>query len=106
MMNWKPWLYSLISAVIGAVGNAIPLIIIAPTTFNFTHGGFGKLCEACGGTALIALGLFLAKSPLPPESQVTTVTDTQTHVTTVTPAPTANAAGLPVDEQGRLKQNP
>jgi hypothetical protein len=103
-MNWKPWLYSLISAVIGAVGSAIPLIIIAPATFNFTNGGFGKLCEACGANALIALGLFLAKSPLPPESQVTTVQDTRTI--TVTPVPTANAAGLPVDEQGRLKQNP
>ena len=105
-MNWKPWLYSLISAAIGAAGSAIPLIIIAPATFNFMGGGFGKLCEVCAANALIAVGLFLAKSPLPPESQVTTVTDTQTHVTTVTPAPTANAAGLPVDEKGRITQNP
>ena len=104
MMGWKPWLYSLFSAAIGAAGSAVSLIIIAPATFNFTGGGLGKLGEACAANALIAIGLYLKQSPLPPESQVTTVQDTRTI--TVTPVPTANAAGLPVDEQGRLKQNP
>jgi hypothetical protein len=103
-MNWKPWLYGLISAGVGAVGGAIPLVIIAPTTFNMTGGGLAKLGEACGASALIAMGLYLKQSPLPPESQVTTVQDTRTI--TVTPVPVANTAGLPVDEQGRLKQNP
>ena len=86
-MGWRPWLYGLISAGVGAAGGAIPLIIIAPATFNLTGGGLGKLGEACGASALIAMGLYLKASPLPPESQVTTHTDTQTSITTVTPAP-------------------
>jgi len=52
---------------------------------------------------------YLKQSPLPPESQVTVVENKQTVTTTVTPAPVVAskyAPGLPVDEQGRLKQNP
>ena len=103
-MNWKPWLYGLISAGVGAVGGAIPLVIIAPATFNVTGGGMEKLGEACGASALIAMGLYLKQSPLPPESQVTTVVNQQSSTTTVTPAPVSS--DLPRDEQGRLKQNP
>ena len=84
-MNWKIWLYGLFSAGIGAAGGAIPLVIIAPSTFNLTGGGLAKLGEACGASALIAMGLYLKQSPLPPESQVTT--ETLTKTTTVTPAP-------------------
>lgn len=86
-MNWKPWLYGLISAGVGAVGGAIPLVIIAPSTFNFSGGGLAKLGEACGASALIAMGLYLKQSPLPPESQVTTESTTLSKTTTVTPAP-------------------
>ena len=103
-MNWKPWLYSLISAGIGGASSALGGVIVAPSVFNFTPTGWeniGKL--ALFGFAVPVLA-YLKQSPLPPESQVTTVQDTRTI--TVTPVPVANAAGLPVDEQGRLKQNP
>jgi hypothetical protein len=86
-MNWKPWLYGLVSAGVGAIGGAIPLVIIAPATFNFTGGGLNKLCEACAASALIAMGLYLKQSPLPPESQITIEQDTRTKTITVTPAP-------------------
>ena len=103
-MNWKGWLYSLISAGVGGAASALGGVIVAPSVFNFTPTGWeniGKL--ALFGFAVPVLA-YLKQSPLPPESQVTTVQDTRTI--TVTPVPTANAAGLPVDEQGRLKQNP
>jgi hypothetical protein len=105
-MNWKGWLYALISAGVGGAANALGGVIVAPSVFNFTPTGWeniGKL--ALFGFAVPVLA-YLKQSPLPPESQVTTVQEIQTKTTTVTPVPTANAAGLPVDEQGRLKQNP
>jgi len=86
-MKWRPWLYSLFSAGIGAAGGAVPLVIIAPATFNFTAGGLGKLGEACACSALIAMGLFLKQSPLPQEQTTTTTTTLETK-TTVVPAPT------------------
>ena len=84
-MNWKPWLYGLLSAGIGAMGSAIPLVIVAPATFNFSAGGLGKLGEACASSALIAVGLYLKQTPLPQE-QTTTQTTTLTKTTTVAPA--------------------
>lgn len=70
------------------MAGAIPLIIIAPLTFNFTADGWTKLGEACVAEAILAAALYLKQSPLPPESQVTIQTDTHTSTTTVTPAPT------------------
>jgi len=114
-MNWKGWLYSLVSAGVGGAASALGGAIVAPSVFNFTPGGLQKLGElALFGFAVPVLA-YLKQSPLPPESQVTTVQNVQTSTTTVTPAPIVaskyaaglqNAAGLPVDEQGRLKQNP
>lgn len=85
-MNWRPWLYGLFAAAIGAIGSAIPLIIIAPATFNLS-AGVGKLGEACASNALIAVGLYLKQTPLPAEQTTTTTTTLETK-TTVAPAPT------------------
>ena len=84
-MNWKPWIYGLFAAAISACGSAIPLIIIAPATFNFTGGGLGKLGEACVANMLIAVGLYLKSTPLPQEKTTTTTTTLETK-TTVSPA--------------------
>lgn len=106
-MNWKGWLYSLVSAGIGGAASALGGAIVDPSVFNFTPSGLQKLGElALFGFAVPVLA-YLKQSPLPPESQVTTVTTAQTKTTTVTPVPTSMyAPDLPVDEQGRLKQNP
>src|ERR1035437_7130505 len=82
----QKWLYGLFAAVIGAAGGAIPLIIISPLTFNMTGPGLIKLGEACGPSALIALGASLTKSP-PPNIQPTTQPTTLETTTTVNPAP-------------------
>ena len=82
----EKWLYGLFAAIIGAVGSAIPLVIIAPLTFNMTGDGLTKLGEACAANALIALGLYLKQSPLP-SVQTTTQTTTLETTTTVNPAP-------------------
>ena len=108
-MNWKPWLYSLISAGIGGASSALGGVIVAPSVFNFTPTGWANIGKlALFGFAVPVLA-YLKQSPLPPESQVTVVENKQTVTTTVTPAPVVAskyAPGLPVDEQGRLKHNP
>jgi hypothetical protein len=81
-------------------------VIVAPSVFNFTPTGWANIGKlALFGFAVPVLA-YLKQSPLPPESQVTVVENKQTVTTTVTPVPGTNAAGLPVDEQGRLRQNP
>ena len=83
----EKWLYGLFAAAIGAAGGAIPLVVIAPLTFNLTGPGLGKLGEACIASALIAVGLYLKQSPLP-TMQITTVETTLTKTTTVSPSET------------------
>lgn len=61
----KTWLHGLASAAIGAVGAAVPLVIVAPDTFNFTHAGWVKLGQVCLTSAVIAAAAYLSKSPLP-----------------------------------------
>jgi hypothetical protein len=79
------WIYGLFSAAIGAAGGAIPLVIIAPATFNMSGAGLIKLGEACTASALIAVGMYLKQSPLP-VMQTTTQTTTLEQTTTVSPA--------------------
>jgi len=86
-MNWRVWLYSLISAGIGGAASALGGAVVAPSVFNFTPGGLQKLGElALFGFAVPVIS-YLKQSPLPPLSQVTTVENTQTKTVTVTPAP-------------------
>lgn len=84
MNNVANWLYGLLAAAIGAVGSAVPLVIVAPESFNFSHAGLLKLAEMCAVNALLAVGLYLKQSPLP---AIQTTTQTLTLETKVTPAP-------------------
>jgi len=63
----KAWLHGLLGAAIGAIGTAIPLVIVAPQNFNFSGPGLIQLAKACGASALLAAGLYLKTSPLPPD---------------------------------------
>lgn len=92
-MNWRTWLYSLLSAGIGGAANSLGGVIVAPSVFNFSHEGLVKIGQlALFGFAVPVLAL-LKQSPLPPESQVTTVATTLSETTTVTPVP-VDAAGV------------
>ena len=86
MSAFEKWLYGLCAAGIGAAGGVIPLVIIAPQTFNMTGPGLFMLGKACGASALIAVGLYLKQSPLW-NVQTTTQTTTLETSTTVNPAP-------------------
>jgi hypothetical protein len=77
-MNWKPWLYSLISAAISAAGSGVTLVIVAPDQFNFSTG-LGKLGTVCGVNALLAVALYLKQSPLPTASTTVSATLTTTE---------------------------
>lgn len=95
----EKWLYGLFAAAIGAAGGAIPLIIIAPLTFNFTSGGLLKLGEACAGSALIAVGLYLKQSPLPGSLSLTVSNTPATFNSPATSSGTATIGNpaAPVD---------
>ena len=90
MSAFAKWIYGLFAAAIGAAGGAVPLVIIAPLTFNMTRPGLIMLGKACAGSALIAVGLYLKQSPLWP-IQTTTQTTTLETITTVNPAPATPA---------------
>lgn len=63
-MNWKTWLYGLISAAIGAAANTVTVMIVAPETFNLQEG-LPKVMAAAGSAAVVAAALYLKQSPLP-----------------------------------------
>jgi len=65
-MKWQTWLYSLVSAAIGAAASGVTLVVVAPESFNFSGPGMTKLGTVCGVNALIAIGTYLKQSPLPP----------------------------------------
>jgi len=85
-VNWRVWIYSLLSGGIGGAANSLGGVIVAPSVFNFTHAGLVKIGElALFGFAVPVLA-FLKQSPLPP-IQVTTQTTTLETKTVVNPAP-------------------
>lgn len=81
-MNLKTWIYSLVSAAIGAAASGVTAALVAPESFNFSHAGMEKLASLCGVNALIAVATFLKQSPLPSASVTRTATATVTEETT------------------------
>ena len=64
-MNTKAWLHGLAGAAIGAIGSSVSVMIVDPTTFNFTPAGWLKLGEISLVSAVLAAALYLKQSPLP-----------------------------------------
>lgn len=60
----KKWFKSLLSAAIGAAASAVPLVIVAPETFNLAEG-WQKLLTMMAINAILAVALYLKQSPLP-----------------------------------------
>lgn len=58
------WIKGLASAAIGAAAGAVPVVIVAPETFNLDTG-LPKLGLVCGVSALLAVANYLKASPLP-----------------------------------------
>ena len=63
-MNFSKWIKGLISAAIGGAANAITVMIVDPTTFNFDEG-FGKIGMVALVSAIVAAAMYLKQSPLP-----------------------------------------
>lgn len=81
-MNWRPWIYSLLSAGIGGAANSLGGVIVAPSVFNFSHDGLIKIGQlALFGFAVPVLAL-LKQSPLPASSVTTTATMSTTQEVT------------------------
>jgi hypothetical protein len=60
----RGWIGGLISVASGAIGTAISTMIVAPQTFNFDTGTH-KVIIVSAVSAIIAIGNYLARSPLP-----------------------------------------
>jgi hypothetical protein len=84
-VNWKTWIYSLLSAAIGGAANSLGGFIVAPDVFNFSHSGIQKLGELALFGAAVPVLTLLKQSPLPALSSTTTTTATLTKETTVQP---------------------
>ncbi len=63
----KLWFRGMISAVIGAVATSVTVLIVDPETFNLFQGGALELAKVAMVSAIVALGMFLKASPLPPK---------------------------------------
>jgi hypothetical protein len=87
-LNWKGWLYSLISAGIGGAASSLGGVLVAPSVFNFTPEGWSKIGELALFGAAVPVLSYLKQSPLPPETITTTKTVSAT-TTTTTPNPAA-----------------
>ena len=84
-MNWKAWLYSLVSAAIGGASGALGGAVVAPSVFNFTHDGLIKIGQLALFGAAVPVLTLLKQSPLP-SIQTTTQTTTLETKTVTTPA--------------------
>ena len=58
------WLKGLVSAAIGGAANSITVMIVDPVAFNLTDG-FGKVASVAAVSAIVAMAMYLKKSPLP-----------------------------------------
>ncbi len=75
-MNWKAWLYGLLSSVISAFSTAASGAIMLPTVFSFTEDGLINMLKVATLPAGFAFFAYLKMHPLPDSS--ITVTTTQT----------------------------
>jgi hypothetical protein len=75
-MNWKAWLYGLLSSVISAFATAASGALALPSVFSFTEDGFINMAKLAALPAIFAFFAYLKTHPLPDSS--ITVTTTQT----------------------------
>jgi hypothetical protein len=63
--SWRLWLRGLAGAALGAVGNAVTLMVTDPATYNvFGDGNGRKLAEFCIGSALVSAALYIKTHPI------------------------------------------
>jgi len=58
------WIKGLLSAIIGGAANAVTIMIVDPTNFNFDQGKT-QLAMITFVSALVSAALYLKQSPLP-----------------------------------------
>lgn len=79
-MNWKAWVYGLLSSVISAFSTAASGALALPSVFSFDENGLFNMLKMAALPAILAFFLYLKTHPLPDSS--ITVTTTQTIATT------------------------
>ena len=63
-MNWKAWIHSLIAAAVSGIGTALAALVVGIE--------WHKAVLMVAVQALISIGMFLQKSPLPDDREVWT----------------------------------
>jgi len=67
-MDWRDWLYSLVSSGISGFATSITTIIVDPAKFNLSSlQGFLHLLAVGGLSAFFNMMMLLKQSPLPPK---------------------------------------
>lgn len=63
LLSIEWWIYNIIASFLGAAGNCVGAMVIAPDTFNFHD--LRKLGELALVSGVISVGLFISKHPVP-----------------------------------------
>ena len=66
MNSTRLWFHGLVAAAIGGSANAVTLILVDPTKFNFSTG-LKPLIAAALASGVVAAAAYLKQSPVPPE---------------------------------------
>lgn len=62
--DWRTWLRGLAAAAIGGAANAVTLLVVDPTSFNF-DSGFDRLWKVSAVSAILNAAFYLKQSPIP-----------------------------------------
>ena len=65
LTDWRTWLRGLAAAVIGGAANAVTLMVVDPTQFNF-DSGLPALWKVAAVSAILNAAFYLKQSPIPP----------------------------------------
>ena len=67
--DWRTWLRGLAAAAIGGAANAVALLVVDPTEFNF-DAGFDRLWKVSLISAILNAAFYLKQSPVPPRIEL------------------------------------
>jgi hypothetical protein len=77
-VNWKGWLYTLVSYFIGGASSALAAALALPQDVNWTAAGLTNAWHVAFMGGLVPALIYLKQSPLPPSTIVESATVTKT----------------------------
>lgn len=68
--NWREWVRGLIGALVGGGANAVTVMLVKPSEFNF-QSGWTSLWQFTVVSAIVSAALYLKQHPIPEQSHKT-----------------------------------